>query len=42
MNTPNPGWRLRRGGAADAAVMLAMIDEAIEWLVARGVASPGE
>jgi ribosomal protein S18 acetylase RimI-like enzyme len=28
--------RIRQGGAADAATVLALFDEAVEWLVARG------
>jgi GNAT superfamily N-acetyltransferase len=28
--------RIRQGGAADAGIVLALFDEAVEWLVARG------
>ncbi len=31
-----PGLTLRRGGPADAADVLALFDEAVAWLVARG------
>ncbi len=36
MNTRPDQLRIRRGSAEDAGVVIALFDEAITWLVARG------